>query len=129
MTVADRTVASRRGLWFGFVGGPVAWLAHLLLVYTIGEFGCLTWPADRIWLGLTPVAWMVIAATVITGIPAGAATVIAYRATNQFGADASETATEPGRHMLAYAGLAASGISTLTILVEALPVLYYLRDC
>jgi hypothetical protein len=31
--------------------------------------------------------------------------------------------------LLAHAGLATSGVSALTILVQALPVLYYLRDC
>jgi hypothetical protein len=116
-------------LWFGLLGGPLAWLAHLLLVYVIGEFGCLSPLANRIWLGLTPVAWMVIGATAITLVPAALATLVAYRGMNRLGVARDNGDTEQGRPLLAYGGVPASGIAALTILVESLPVLYYLRDC
>lgn len=130
-TVPGTTIptTSRGALWFGFIGGLLAWFAHLVLAYTIGEFGCVSATDRHTWLGVSAVAWMILGATVVTFVPAGLAMLVAFRAYNQLVGDGGEEVTEPGRPLLASAGLFLSGIAALTILVQTLPVLFYLRDC
>jgi hypothetical protein len=119
----------RGRLWFGLLGGPVAWTAHLMFAYVIGEFGCLSPAGKATFAGLTVVTWLVLALTAVTFLLAVGAAWVAHRCGRHFpGADADTGAQSPKRY-LADAGLYLSGTSAFIILVESLPVLYYLRDC
>jgi hypothetical protein len=121
----------KRGLlYFGFLGGAVAWTLHLLLAYIVAEFGCET-DADRhIWLGITLPAWLILGQSAIMFIAAAAATWIAWRIRARL------SAVEPthDRWMtadiyLARAGFMASGLFAFIIAVQTIPIFYYLRSC
>lgn len=115
---------TRRALWFGLLGGAVAWLVHLLLAYVIAEFGCLSPLATHTLLGVTAVAWMLLAATLVTLAGAVAATLVALRSDRRL-RDHHEFA---GAYM-ARLGLITSGLFVFIILVQSLPIFYYLSSC
>lgn len=115
-------------LWFGLLGGAVAWLIHLVAAYLIAEFGCLTHFGEQRALGITLVSWMIVAVTAITALGGGSATWAAYRSFGRL-RDARESVDTAAQRATARAGMYASGFSLLVILVETLPLLYYLRDC
>lgn len=118
----------RAALWFGLVGGGVAWTLHLLSAYAIAEFGCVSGMGERSTAGISLVAWMELAATAMTACLAAAAAVVAYRMQHQFAAGTSDS-THVGEQTTAWAGLLASGFFTFVILFESIPILFYLRDC
>ena len=131
--VEQHNSASRVGrgrLWFGFLGGILAWMTHLMLAYGIAEFGCLSATAHTSFLGLTAVTWMLLVLSAATLAVAAWATLVAYRSGRQLPSaslDADEAAP-PGGYM-ATAGVVMSGLSTFFIIVESIPIFYYLGDC
>lgn len=121
---------SRTALWFGFLGGAVAWTLHLLAASFISEWGCLTGLARWQWLGLTSIAWLLIAASVLMLLLAIWATWVAYRLQHQL----SEAGSTPlDRHgtatFLARAGLITNGVFTFIILAQCVPIFYFLSRC
>ena len=57
---------NRVRLWFGLVGGAVAWLVHLMGAYAIAEFGCVGTTQEYSFLGITLVSWLLIGLTLVT---------------------------------------------------------------
>lgn len=51
-------LATDAWLWFGVLGGAIAWMLHLLLAYAIAEFGCVSPFHEVKRLGLSGVAWL-----------------------------------------------------------------------
>lgn len=127
--VSQRTAVSRGELWFGLLGGAVAWLAHLLLAYAIAEFGCVSDLGKQAFLGISVVAWLPLAATALTVLAAGVAVFVAYRCCRLASRDEGESAA-PGPWLdAARAGLLTSGLFVFAILFESIPIFYYLRSC
>lgn len=134
--LADAQGAGFR-LWFGVLGGAIAWLLHLLLAYGIAEFGCVSPFSETRLMGLSGVAWLEIGASLITAAVAAIAAVVAYRShpstwdQKRFegGDHAEASAADSPRVFMAYTGVLTSALFVFIILVESLPVLYYLRDC
>jgi hypothetical protein len=124
-TLARKVEVSRGALWFGLLGGASAWTIHLVLANVIAEFGCVGRLGERFFLGISLVAWLELTLTVTTMLVSGAATVVAYRGHRHLRTSAEETAE---RH-IAWAGLLTSGMFTLIILFESIPILYYLHSC
>lgn len=125
-----RAGVSRGALWFGLFGGAGAWTAHLMLAYAAAEFGCVGRLGERVYLGITMVAWLVLALTVVTTLTSGAATVVAYRSHRRLRSEeAEEDAAGAAERYAARAGLMMSGTFTFVILFESIPVLYYLHSC
>jgi phage shock protein PspC (stress-responsive transcriptional regulator) len=119
---------SRPALWFGLLGGALAWLVHLLGAYAAAEFGCVGGLGERQQWGVSLVAWLVIAVTAAALVPAMAATLIAYRCYRRLPEGAADA--EPSAERLAArAGMLTSGLFALVIVFESIPVLYYLRAC
>jgi hypothetical protein len=117
-------------LWFGLLGGGVAWLLHFLISYAAGEFGCLSGFGERLFLGINWVAWIVIATTVVMLGIALTATVLAYRGeTKLMDRERELKEDREWEKYMAHAGWITSGLFALIILVEALPILYFLKDC
>ncbi len=128
----------RGRVWLALWGGGAAWLAHFLTIWALAEFGCQTALARPGPLGVSPVAWLIVGATVVAAALAAGATVLAWRTERSAGegagvgdvpgdgdvSDAVEAVTFTGR-----IGWVAGGFFTLVILVEAAPVLLYLRGC
>ncbi|WP_164102415.1 hypothetical protein [Candidatus Laterigemmans baculatus] len=118
-------------LWFSVLGGAVAWTLHLLLSYGVAEFGCVSPFRTIDWIGLSGVAWLEILVTLLTLAVAVASTLIALRIKRRLLGDAaaSSSAASDGRVFMARSGVMAGAIFVFIIVVEALPILYFLRDC
>lgn len=127
----EATMVTDLQLWFGVMGGAIAWLFHLLLSYGISEFGCVSGFRERQLLGITGVAWLEIAVTVLSLALALGATLVAHRSKRQFARliDSARLEANDPRVFMARSGVMASGLFVFIILVQALPVLYYLREC
>jgi hypothetical protein len=119
----------RLGLWFGLIGGGIAWTLHLMSAYAIAEFGCVGGMGSRSMAGISLVAWMELAATAISVCLAMAATIAAYRLQCQLMARTPSESAHHGERITARAGLLASGLFTFVILFESIPIFFYLRDC
>src|SRR5687768_10869842 len=129
-TVTREVRVSRGALWFGLLGGAVAWTVHLMLAYAAAEFGCVGRLGERSYLGISLVAWLELALTVATTMAAGAATVVAYRSHRRLRSDdAEEDAAGAAERYTAWAGLLTSALFTFIILFESIPILYYLHSC
>jgi hypothetical protein len=125
---ARAAIAKRGALWFGLLGGGLAWLAHLLLAYFIAEFGCLAGWGEIFMFDVTAVAWAVIASSALTLVVAIAASLVAFRARKRLAGEQCDA--EPGTELeLARAGFITSSLFTFVILVQSVPVFFYLRHC
>lgn len=118
-------------LWFGVLGGAVAWTVHLLVSYAIAEFGCVSPFRDVRFLNVTGVAWLGILTSLAMLAVAVAATLVALRIKRRMvgSEDAIRYEAEDGRVFMARTGVLTSGLFVFIILVQALPFLYYLRSC
>lgn len=121
---------SRRSLWIGLFGGGGAWLVHLVAAYAIAEFGCVGRLRQQSFAGLNAVAWLIIAASVLTLLAAVASTWLAYRSEQRLcAAPRSDEPVWVAEREVARTGWITSGLFALVILVESLPIFYYLQDC
>jgi hypothetical protein len=120
---------SRCGLWFGMWGGGVAWLLHLLLVYVIAEFGCISGLGEVRAAGITVVAWLLLGASLLTLALGGGAVLAAIR--NRKGAKAAgqSAPADDAELFLARAGLITSGVFWGIIFVQSIPIFFFLKDC
>lgn len=66
-------------LWFGVIGGAVAWLLHLLFAYAIADFGCVSDFRNVRWLEFSGLAWSVGGLSVSTLAFAILADIVAQR--------------------------------------------------
>jgi hypothetical protein len=124
-----RPSVRRASLWFGLVGGGLAWMLHLLGAYAIAEFGCVGRLGELSDRGISTVAWLEFVLTVVTVAIAGAATVVAYRRHRELRSKESSSGASIADAFTARAGVLASGILTFVILFESIPIFYYLRSC
>ncbi|MBA4068055.1 MAG: hypothetical protein C0501_31000 [Isosphaera sp.] len=124
-----RGEVARWRLWFGLLGGAGAWTEHLLLAYAVAEFGCRTPAGHDTHLGLTVVTWLLVGVSAASLLVALAATWVAHRSRGRLSRDGDPAAEDAPRAYLATAGLIQSGAFAFVILVESVPILYYLRDC
>lgn len=121
--------ANPGALWFGLLGGGLAWLAHLLLAYFIAEFGCLAGWGEIFMFGVTAVAWAVIASSALTLAMAVLASVVARRIRDRLCGEQRDDAEPAPELELARAGFITSSLFTFVILVQSVPVFFYLRHC
>jgi hypothetical protein len=123
----ERPVA-RGALWFGLMGGAVAWLAHFLAVWLIAEFGCIM-AAGRPPAGfISTTAFLLIVATVICLAAAAAATIVGHRAGRRLreeGAGSDERVS----YFMARGGAISSGLFAFFIAVQSLPIFFFLDHC
>lgn len=118
------STTSRPALWFGFLGGGVAWTAHLMLSWGISEFGCVGTLKSFTLAGLHGVAWLLLIVSVLAALAAAVATGVALRAHRRL----TDSPHHTDRY-LAKGGAIASGIFLFIILVESIPIFFYLRHC
>jgi hypothetical protein len=104
--------ASRAALWFAFLGGPIAWSAHLLASYPLVSVACRLDTALPLHL-ITGVTAAIAAAAGITGA-------LAYRRVRHGGSGGIGDAYARARFM-ALAGLTMGLFFTFVIFVEGLP--------
>jgi hypothetical protein len=129
-TAAGNVKVSRGALWLGLFGGAIAWTVHLMLAYVVAEFGCVGRLGERSYQGISMVAWLELALTGATTLASAAATAVAYRSYRRLRSSGqSADADRAAERDTARAGLLTSGIFTLIILFESIPIFYYLRHC
>jgi hypothetical protein len=113
---------------FGYLGGGIAWLLHLLSAYAIAEFGCVAGAGAHRWAGVTLVAWLLLGVTAVLLLAGVASMLVAVKL----------RAREPGgelesslsaRAYLARSGAIMSGLFVLIILAQTVPIFYYLESC
>jgi hypothetical protein len=122
---------NRFRLWFGLLGGALAWLTHFMIAYGVAEFGCVGNLGSYTALGISLVAWVVLVMSAVTLAIAVLASLTAYRTSNRLVAmknEGSGTAFEAELYT-AKAGWITSGLFALVIVVETLPIFYFLQDC
>lgn len=129
-SATDGYEVDTRALMFGLLGGALAWLGHLLAVYVIAEFGCLSRLRDVLFLGMTAVAWLILAVSLLTFLAAAAATAVAWLAWRRLQAYSHE-ATDPrgAAAHFAWAGVLMSGLFTFVIAAETIPIFWFLKEC
>jgi len=112
------------------LGGGLAWFLHLLLTYAVAEFGCVSGFADFQWLGIDGIAWLLLAASVPPILLGIVSVWIANRTTRKL-QQASDTGEEINRpeQQAVRIGLILNGFFLLTILVQTVPIFYYLDGC
>lgn len=135
--------------WFGFLGGAIAWTIHLLAAYAIAEWVCVSrvFAVER-FLGVAIVAWLLIGVSILTALVAGAATWVAYlhsapgiRGSSQLSVvgsrlresllltDNRQPTTDNRLQELAQIGWVMSALFLFTILVQSIPIFYWLEGC
>lgn len=136
MEQTETNDSTKVALWFGFLGGAVAWTAHLLLAYLFAEFGCVGELRERFIFGLAAPAAVITFVTVVLLLTAVLATLVAYRAAKRMGlsiigsTEIEEQKRQAGAAIyLARAGVMMSGLFVFVILVQSLPIVYFLRSC
>src|SRR5690606_19904355 len=97
-------------LWFGVLGGAIAWLVHLLGAYAVSEFGCASRFAEVRWLGFSGVAWLILGLSLLTLAVAIVAVAVARRHQRQFSGQVEAPRLEPSdpRVFLARTGVLSS---------------------
>jgi hypothetical protein len=119
--------------WFIFLGGAAAWVLHLVLAYAIAEVACQTDRLDGVLLGMPMADVFGYALTLLAGLTALAAGVLAY---GRLAEDPrGDPVDDPGAHevlgrrrFMTYVGLLMNGLFLIAILAGGLPFLY-LRSC
>lgn len=130
----------RGELLFGLLGGAVAWTVHLMAVYAIGEWGCVSRSMEGRFLGIAGIAWLLIAVTVGAGLASAAAALVAYRSEQRLrpaeeegdsdeGVPREEAEVHSYQLFTARSGMIMSGLFTFVIVVESVPVFFFLRGC
>lgn len=129
-TESGRPSAPKEGkYWLALLGGALAWLTHLLFSYTLGEFGCESALATYSYLGINAVAWGLMALTLLTALAAAGSIFLAYRLQPSNHDHENHATNFVARVYASRAGLIADVAFLLIILVESVPILYYLQQC
>lgn len=116
-------------LWFGLLGGAVAWVAHLLVSYLLVEITCAPSSLGFTLLGFSGSAVMLLALTLLTVLIALAAALVAYQDWRRFKRSARDAQMlRSSGTDLSLIGFLLSGLFVLIILIEGLPI-FFLRAC
>lgn len=115
--------------WFAFLGGGFAWTFHLLSIYAVGEFGCVSGMDHIIYAGISAVAWMILILSAVALVIAMAAAFVGYRDTHRDNAQKVSSPEDDGGRFLSSFGFLLSSLFVFIIFVETLPVFVYLDGC
>ena len=115
-------------LWFGLLGPPLAWGAHLLLGDLLYELGCGTGMRRREVLGLSLDTWAVLQ-TAVAAVVAGAAGLVALRAWRRLRRRGEGHASVDRAITFAAAGAVGSVLYLLLILYGFLPSVIFAGPC
>lgn len=115
-------------LWFALLGGAVAWTGHLMLAYAISEFGCTSGIGRRSVLGVSAVSWMLL----LMSAAMIALAAWAYATAGGVGRGARGT-SHPDEHStaeyVAHFGRIANGLFLFIVVIESVPIFFYLGRC
>ncbi len=129
--VNSETAVTNLRLWFGAMGGAVAWTLHLLLAYAVAEFGCISPFREVRFLGFSGVAWLEVLLTLVMLVIAILASLVAKRNSKALTGHvkANDLESHDARVFMARSGVLTSRLFVFIIMVQSLPILFYLREC
>ena len=114
-------------MWFALLGGAGAWAAHLMLAYAIAEFGCVAgWghaPG-----AISTVSWMLIVVSAAMTALAALALLVAYRVGHRVGAAEDPDDRETVEYVARF-GKITNALFLFVIIVESVPIVFYLGRC
>lgn len=109
-----------------WLGGAIAWLVHLLAAWAMAEFGCVAGWQRLSFGGLTAVAWAIVILSAVAVAAGAGALWVAERADRRLLTVSDPTRT---RHFAARAGMWLNGLFLAIIVVETLPLAFYMGRC
>jgi len=116
-------------LWFATTGGSGAWLAHFALIWLISEFGCIA-NFDRHLFGpLSAVSLLIILATLLMAAVGSFATLAAYSLKKRLASPSRGSQLARSRRESMEMWFLANASFVIIILVQSIPVLYFLETC
>jgi hypothetical protein len=126
------SISTRRtdnaALWFGLLGGAMAWSGHFLMLAFIAEWGYFAGLQDNRMLGVTAVVWVIAVATAIAVLMAVAALVVAWRMQwrQRHRAEPNDSAHSNWQFM-SKTGVTTNMVFLFIIVAEAIPALFFLH--
>lgn len=116
-------------LWFGVLGGAIAWFVHLVLVYTLAEAACITGFPWFTVLGFHGALLLIVIVTLLTLAVTVASGVVAYWNRQLLDAGGSIPPLNRGASkQMVRSGVYLSVFFVFLILVETLPI-FFMRPC
>jgi hypothetical protein len=125
----DPLRVNRALIWFVLLGGATAWTLHLLLAYGVAEFGCLSGMGKIEMGGLTWVAWMLLGVSALAAGLAGVAIVVSLRLHRRLRAGGAGGEGDRSTAFSVRLGLISNVVFAGVIVVQTIPIFYYLRGC
>jgi hypothetical protein len=129
----EPALAKRRGrrlIWFGFLGGALAWLAHLVLAWGIAEFGCIAGLGASKWLGIPAMTVLLGGLTASALGIALAAAWATFRVEWRMLSDNEANPLFRGAAMyLSRSGLVLNGLFVLVIIAQSFPIFFFGGNC
>lgn len=121
-------------IWFGLLGGAAAWTLHLMGSYAIGEFGCAGALHGVRWLGINATCWILILFSLLAAGVAGASAWMGHLTDREAGRQAppgEDGETDERRPILfaGHTGMVMSGWFLFIILVQSIPIFFFLQGC
>ena len=116
-------------VWFGILGGAVAWTLHLLGAYLIAEFGCELGIDRRVYGGINIVAWSLLGTSAVMVAVAAASCIVGWRIMARKSRGGESNVRERTNRELARTGAVANGLFTFVIAIQSIPIVFYLRSC
>jgi hypothetical protein len=120
---APQSVAGERReaiLWFGLLGGAVAWFIHLTASYLLSESACATTLGGQELLGVPASLLLQLAITLVAGLVALAAAVAGYRSWTVWKHEMAAGSSG----FVGLAGFILSSMFLFIIIVETIPALF-----
>ena len=119
-------------LWFGLLGGGTAWTLHLLLAYLIAEFGCVSGQDSIVVGGIALPALLLLLMSVLMFTVAAGAALAARLAGRRLARDGDHDRggqAVAAERAMARTGLYASALFAFIIVVQSVPIVFYVRGC
>lgn len=123
-------------LWSGLLVPGIAWLLHFLAIWAIAEYGCVAAGFPRYWfLGVMDLAWAVFGATVVllgicvmAGLLSHRHRRVLLEQPTRPTPDSDAEKLDSDRYM-ALGGMYSAFLFGLIIIVETIPIFFYLGSC
>jgi hypothetical protein len=115
--------------WFSFLGGGIAWTLHLLSIYAIGEFGCVSGLGRVMFAGVSAVAWAIIFVSILLFLLSGFSVTLAFFDMRKDSLKETRDPGNEGGEYLSRFGFILNLLFSLIIAVETMPVFWYLGGC
>jgi hypothetical protein len=123
-----------RGTWVVFVGGPIVWFTHFMVVYLAAEAGCTGDGPGLQWFDPPATSFVILAATTAAAIASLGLGVSAHRRwrgsnnTSARGTEHHDHEESHGERSMAFVGLLLATLSFVTIVAVGMPAAIF-RGC